>query len=39
VLILLVGGFRILAAHVFEFLNHCAWIHRLSRLLHSWLIG
>jgi uncharacterized protein (DUF2235 family) len=38
-LVFLVGGFRILAAYAFEFLNQCAWIHRLSRLLHCWLIG
>lgn len=39
VLVFFVGGCRMLAAHVFDFLNQCAWIHRLFRLLHCWLIG
>ena len=39
VLVFLVGGCRILAVHVFDFLNQCAWIHGLFRLLHCWLIG
>jgi Uncharacterized alpha/beta hydrolase domain (DUF2235) len=39
VLVFLAGGCRILAARVFDFLNQCAWIHALFRLLHYWLIG
>jgi uncharacterized protein (DUF2235 family) len=39
VIVFLIGGCRILAAHVFHFLNQCAWIHSLFRLLHYWLIG
>ncbi|MCU1253669.1 MAG: hypothetical protein JWQ49_6698 [Edaphobacter sp.] len=39
VLVFLIGGCRILATHVFNFLNQCAWIHSLFTLLHSWLIG
>jgi uncharacterized protein (DUF2235 family) len=38
-IVLIVGGCRILATHVFNFLNQCAWIHSLFRLLHCWLIG
>jgi uncharacterized protein (DUF2235 family) len=39
VLVFLAGGCRILAARVFDFLNQCAWIRGLFRLLHYWLIG
>jgi hypothetical protein len=39
VLVFLVGGCRIVAAHVFDFLNQFACIHRFFRFLHCWLIG
>ncbi len=39
VLVLLIGGCRMLGAHVFGFLNQAAWIHRFFRLLHYWLMG
>jgi uncharacterized protein (DUF2235 family) len=39
VLVFLIGGCRILAAYVFDFLNGCAWIHGLFGLLHYWIIG
>jgi uncharacterized protein (DUF2235 family) len=39
ILVFLVGGSRILAVHVFDFLNHYSWIHKLIRLLHDWIIG
>ena len=39
VLVFLAGVCRILAELVFDFLNQCAWIHGLFRLLHYWLIG
>jgi uncharacterized protein (DUF2235 family) len=39
VLVFLIGGCRILASLLFDFLNQCTCIHRLFSLLHCWLIG
>jgi uncharacterized protein (DUF2235 family) len=39
ILIVFVGAFRILVAHVFDFLNHYSWIHEVFRCLHDWIIG
>jgi hypothetical protein len=39
VLVFLIGGCRILAAHVFDFLNRHSWIHEFFRRLHDWIIG